>query len=255
MRRLVVFALIGCASQAAPTGPLVASSARLPPPVPVDPGVRGAGYLTQVAGQLQSRWGDFLEDCRLRLPRSHPLNTTTLAATFDLAVSKRGAIVERRQVETSGNGDFDTAIADVLGDASPLPAPPGELLSDDELAHVRWQFARDRRQAGPATARVVMVELPLLAVVDGLLARGELVRAARRTAAAPADHRDRAAAAERVMIAALREALDGPSGAARRIAVEACGRARVRELAGAVRGQLAATVDRELRLAAITAAG
>src|SRR5262245_46577266 len=255
MRRLVVFALIGCASQAAPTGPLVASSARLPPPVPVDPGVRGAGYLTQVAGQLQSRWGDFLEDCRLRLPRSHPLNTTTLAATFDLAVSKRGAIVERRQVETSGNGDFDTAIADVLADASPLPAPPGELLSDDELAHLRWQFARDRRQAGPATARVVFVELPLLGVVDSLLARGELERAARRIAAAPAGNPDRGAAAERAMIAALREALDSPDGAARRAAVEAAGRARVQELAPAVRAQLAQAGDPALVLAAIIAVG
>ena len=255
MRWLAVLALAGCASQAAPTGPLVPSSARLPPPVPVDPGVRGAAYLTQVAAQLQPRWGDFLEDCRLRLPRSHPLNTTTLAATFDLAISKRGAIVERKQVETSGNGDFDTAIADVLADASPLPAPPDELLSDDELAHLRWQFARDRRQAGPATAHVRFVELPLLGVVDSLLSRGELERAARRIAAAPAGRPDRAAATERAMIAALREALDSPDGAARRAAVEAAGRARVHELAPAVRAQLAATGDPPLRLAAIVAVG
>src|SRR5678815_5070889 len=181
MRWLAVLALAGCASQAAPTGPLVASSARLPPPVPVDPGVRGAGYLTPVAAQLQPRWGDFLEDCRLRLPRNHPLNTTTLAATFDLAVSKRGAIVERKQVETSGNGDFDTAIADVLADASPLPPPPDELLSDDELAHLR------------------LVELPLRGVADSLLSRGELERAARRIAAAPASRPDRAEATERTM--------------------------------------------------------
>jgi HEAT repeat protein len=254
MRRLAILAVIGCAGQ--PASPqLVASSARLPPPMPADPGARGAAYLTQVAAQLQPRWGDFLEDCRLRLPRSHPLNTTTLAATFDLAISKRGAIVERKQVETSGNGDFDTAIADVLADASPLPPPPGELLSDDELAHVRWQFARDRRQAGPATARVLFVELPLLGVVDSLLARGELERAARRIAAAPPDHPDRGAAAERAMIGALREALDSPDGTARRVAVEAAGRARVHELAPAVRAELARAGDPALRHAAIVAVG
>ena len=253
--RLLAILAVGCAGPPAPHGGLVPSSARLPAPVPADPGMRGAGYLTQVAAQLQPRWGDFLEDCRLRLPSAHPLNTTTLAATFDLAIDKRGAIVERTQVETSGNGDFDTAVADVLADASPLPAPPGELLSDDERAHLRWQFARDRRQAGPATARVIFVELPLLGVVENLLARGELERAARRTSAAPAADHDRGAAAERVMIGALREALASPDGAARRAAVEACGRARVQELAAAVRGQLVVTADPELRLAAIEAVG
>jgi HEAT repeat protein len=143
----------------------------------------------------------------------------------------------------------------VLADAAPLPAPPGERVSDDELVHLRWQFSRDRRQAGPATARVMFVERPLLGVVDGLLTRGELVRAARRVVAAPPDHADRGAAAERVMVAVLREALDSPDEAARRAAVEACGRARVHELAGAVRTQLAATAAPALRLAAITAAG
>jgi HEAT repeat protein len=251
----VVVAVAGCGSRPVPHGALVASSARLPAPVSIDPAVRGASYLTAVAAQLQLRWGDFLEDCRLRLPATHPLNVTTLATTFDLAIGKSGAIVGRTQVETSGNGDFDTAVADVLADASPLPAPPSEMLSDDELAHVRWLFARDRRQAGPATARVVIVELPLLAVVDSLLGRGELVRAARRITAAAADDAARNSAAERVMIAALREALDSPNGAARRTAVEACGRARVHELAGAVRTQLAATGDPELRMAAIAAVG
>jgi len=254
MRVLVLVALAGCGAHPASHGTLVASSARLPAPASIDPGVRGASYLTAVAAQLQSRWGDFLEDCRLRLPRTHPLNVTTLAATFDLTIGGDGKMVARTQVETSGSGDFDTAAADVLADASPLPAPPSELASDDELVHLRWQFARDRRQAGPATARVLAIELPLGAVVDSLLGRGELARAANRIAAA-APGPDRAAAAGRVMIAALREALDSPNGAARRTAVEACGRARVHELAGAVRAQLVATADPELRVAAITAAG
>lgn len=255
MRVLVLVALAGCGASPAPHGGLVASSQRLPAPASIDPGQRGASYLTAVAAQLQPRWGAFLEDCRLRLPMAHPLNAMTLAVTFDLAIGTDGKIVGRRQVETSGNGDFDTAVADVLADASPLPAPPAELLSDDELVHLRWQFARDRRQAGPATARVLSVELPLLTVVESLLGRDELVRAAKRVATAPAIVPDRDAAAERVMVAALREALDSPNGAARRTAVEACGRARVHELAGAVRTQLADTADPELRLAAITAIG
>src|SRR5690349_8936807 len=181
VRLLAVVALVGCSSRAAP--PLVASSARLPAPAVVDPRARGADYLTAIAAQLQPRWGAFLEDCRLRLPASHPLNATALVATFDLAIGPGGKVVERRQVATSGNGDFDTAVSDVLADASPLPPPPLALASDDDLVHVRWQFARDRRQAGPATAQVLRVELPLATAIDGMLGRGELARAARRIAA------------------------------------------------------------------------
>jgi len=255
MRVLVLVALAACGGPAAPQAALEGTSARLAAPPVVDPSVRGAAYLTVVGAQLQSRWRDFLEDCRLRLPAAHPLNTRTLAATFELGIARGGAIELRRQVATSGNGDFDTAVADVLADASPLPAPPAELASDDDLVHLRWQFARDRRQAGPATARVITVELPLLAVVDRLLARGELTRAARRIAVAPSTTAERGAAAERVMIAALREALASANGVARRAALEACGRARVHAIADAVRAELAASADPELRLAAISAAG
>jgi HEAT repeat protein len=255
MRVLVLVAVAGCGGGAPPDPALVPSSARLAAPASIDPDARGAGYLTQVAAQLQPRWSAFLEDCRLRLPRAHPLNAMTLATTFELVIGEAGQIVSRAQVASSGNGDYDTAAADVLADASPLPPPPRELASDDELVHVRWQFARDRRQAGPATARVVSIELPLLAVTEGLLARGELARAATRIAAAPASDPERRPAAERVMIAALREALDSPDGTARRAAVEACGRARVRQLAVAVRARLAATTDPDLRLAAIAAVG
>src|SRR5262245_35919159 len=88
-----------------------------------------------------------------------------------------------------------------------------------------------------------------------MLGRGELARAARRIAAAHDPAAERAAATERVMIAALAEALAGPDSAGRRSAVEACGRARVDQLAGAVRALLAATTDPDVRLAAIATAG
>ncbi|HEY0479737.1 MAG TPA: HEAT repeat domain-containing protein [Kofleriaceae bacterium] len=254
MRLLVLVALAGCSGHTA-APPLVASSARLPPPAAIDPSMPGADYLTAIAAQIEPRWTAFLDDCRLRLPRGHALNRPELAATFELAIGRDGKIVVRQQVASSGNGDFDTAVADVLADASPLPAPPLDLVSDDELVHLRWQFARDRRQAGPATARVLHVELPLVEVVDGLLGRGEIARAARRVAAVPEASPERVAGAVRVMIAALREALGSPDGAARRTAVEACGRAHVDELAAAVRALVTAPIDPELRLAAITAAG
>jgi hypothetical protein len=250
MRLLVVAALAGCGSPAAPRA---APATRPRAPAAIEPGARGADYLGAVATQLEPRWAAFLDDCRLRLPASHPLNAIALAATFELAVGRDGRIVERRALATSGNADFDAAIADVLADASPLPAPPAELVSDDERVHLRWQFARDHRRAGLATAQVVRVELPLAAAIDGMLGRGELARAARRIAEAP-DTAARAELTERVMIAALREALAGPDSAGRYAAVEACGRARVGKLAGEVRTLLATTTDPALRRAAIATA-
>ena len=65
---------------------------------------------------------------------------------------------------------------------------------------------------------------------------------------------ERAAATERVMIAVLREGLASADGGARRAAVEAVGRAGVQALAEPLRVLLVATVDVDLRLAAIGAA-
>jgi HEAT repeat protein len=241
----------------APAGP------RLPPPPSIDPGARGAAYLAAIAEHVQPAWAQFLEDCRLRLPKEHPLNAPHLAATAELAIARDGGIVKVGIVQGSGNADFDRAAAGVLADVAPLPRPPSDLESDDGVVHVRWLFARDRRQAGPATARVVTVELPLLGVVERLLERGALARAAHRIlqdAAAGAGARvgaseaERLAAAERVMIAALREGLASTDGGVRRAAVEAVGRARVQALAGQIHLLLISTVDVDLRLAAIAAA-
>lgn len=232
----------------APSGP------RLPPPPAIDPGVRGAAYLTAIAGHLQPAWGQFLEDCRLRLPAQHPLNAPGLAATAELAIARDGRVVKLGIAQGSGNGDFDRAVQQVLGDASPLPRPPSDLESDDEAVHVRWLFARDRRQAGPATAGVMTVRLPLLGVVERLLARGAIARAAHRILQGAGSDTERVAAAERVMIAALREGLASADGGVRRAAALAVGRAGVQALAGELHALLAPTIDVELRLAAIGAA-
>jgi hypothetical protein len=248
---LAVLAWAACGSTA-PTAPRLAASAPpLPPPPPVDPAVRGASYLAEVAASIQPAWGQFLEDCRLRLPADHPLNRRDLTAIAELAIERDGRMVQRI-VTSSGNGDFDTAVFDVLGDASPLPTPPLELASDDDRVYLHWLFARDARQAGPRTARVVDVELPLLGVVDRLLAQQQLARAARRVAAARADE-PQLVAAERVMIAALDEGLASSSSAARREAVEAIGRARVQGLARQVHTLAAPIADLDLRLIAIAA--
>jgi hypothetical protein len=224
---------------------------RLAAPAPADPHARGAAYLAQVALQLEPGWGQFLDDCRLRLPPAHPLNGMTLAASAEIVIDRHGHVVDTT-LASSGNADFDRAVRDAIADAAALPEPPQDLLSDDDRLHVRWLFARDRRQAGPATAEVLAVQLPLPGVVQRLLAQHELARAARRVAAAPAGD-ERAAAIARLMTAALREALAGAEGPVRRAAVDAVRRAKVLDLAGPVRDLLVVTTDTELRLAAIEA--
>jgi hypothetical protein len=247
---LMAVVVVSCGGRAGPPVVRTRAAPRLPPPIPIDLGVRGASYLTGIAQHLQPPWGQFLEDCRLRLGPTHALNVMTLSARAELAIDRSGR-VDGITIATSGNADFDLAVREVLAEAPQLGAPPFELLSDDDRVHLRWLFARDRRQAGPATAEVVTVELPLEPLTERLVAGGELERAARRIASAPATDPDRLAATERVMIAVLREALGSPG--ASRVAAEAIGRAGVRSLAPDVRALLPATTDTDLRLVAIAA--
>ncbi|MDX2090167.1 MAG: hypothetical protein SFX73_20075 [Kofleriaceae bacterium] len=230
-----------------PPAPLLA-------PGPVDPKARGAALLTQLGAQIQPAWGQFLEDCRTRLPADHALNTASLVATAELAVDRTGRIT-LVALASSGNADFDRAVRGVVRDASVLDAPASDLVSDDDLVHVRWLFARDRRQAGPATAELFIVDLPLAQVIERWLARGELARAAARLARAPASDTTRNAAIELVLHASLRYVLTaGSSAEARRGAVEAIGRARIASLAPEVRRLVSPTTASELRLAAMATA-
>lgn len=231
---------------------LTASGPKLPALPALDPSVRGATYLSAVAAHIQPAWGQFLEDCRLRLPATHPLNQTSLTTTAELRVRKDGTVFVRIAAG-SGNGDFDTAAFDVASDAGPLPSPPAELLSDDDTVHLEWTFARDARQAGPATARVLEVKLPLVQVVEAMLEAKSLDRALARVIAAEAD-RELPAATEKVMVAVVKEGLYSSNGAARRAAVEAVARASLGPLIGDVHAMAGPIPDLDLRLAAIAAA-
>ena len=234
-----------------------AASGRLAPrlaaPDSLDLRTPGADYLTTVANRLQPRWSQFLTDCRQRLAASHPLNTMSLAAVAELVVDPAGHVVVARIATSSGNADFDRAVSDVIADASELAVPPRELLADDDRVHLHWLFARDRRQAGPATATLVTVQQPLATVVPHLLSANELPRAARRIAVAP-QGTERTAATKRLMIAALAEALAGADERVRRDALDAVARARVTELAPNVRALIVDTSDAELRAEAIATA-
>lgn len=258
-RWLLWLAIAGCggSTSTAPRQPverLAPSGPPLPTPAPVDSKVRGAAFLNAVASHVQPAWGQFLEDCRLRLPKEHPLNDASLHAVVDLVVLRDGRIADVTIVRGSGNGDFDTAVFDILHDASPVAEPTADLESDDEKVHVRWLFARDRRQAGATNGQVVDIQMPIIGVVDRLVAKGELAKAALRVANVSQSDPDRGLAAERIMIAALREALVQGNGAVRRDAVTAIGRANAQPLASDVHRFVAMTSDTDLQLAAIATA-
>jgi hypothetical protein len=228
---------------------------KLAPPDELDLRAPGAAYLAMVGGRLQPGWSQFLADCRQRLPAEHPLNAMTLAATAELAIDPSGHMTVATIAAPSGNPDFDRAVRDVLADAHDVAAPPRDLLADDDRVHVRWLFARDRRQAGPATAELVSVRLPVATVVPRLIGAGELGRAAHRIAIAPSEQ-GAAAATRAVMVAALAEALAATADERVRIgALDAAARAKLAELAPNVRAIIAPTTGAELRADAIATAG
>ena len=144
-RALIVLAIAACGAPPAKPIAKPVLPPRLEPPLAGDPTARGASYLRLIAQQVQPRWATFLEDCRVRLPLDHPLNSPKLVAAIELGIARDGKLVEQHAIASSGNGDYETAISDVLGDAQRRcrQVPPRELASsDDELVHVRWQFAR-----------------------------------------------------------------------------------------------------------------
>ena len=249
---LSLLAIAGCAHPP-PAAPVVRPGPRLLAPPPGDPGAFGHAYLDLIGVRLQGDWSAFLEDLRLRLPPSDPLNDASLVVQLDCTVAGDGAVRQLR-VTSSGNAAFDRAAVEILRDAAPLAAPPLELVSDDGTLHLHWQFARDRRQAGIATARVERELWPVERAVPTLLAKGDLSEAARRLAVAAHDAPGGyVELADRVFTAALGEGLTASDVTVRRESSDAV-RASGRALLGEPTRELArGAFDLEVRLHAIDA--
>lgn len=235
--------------------------APLPDPAPPEAGMFGLAWLEKVYPVFRDGWAAFLEDCRLRLPPDHPLNSPTLETRLQLEVDPGGQIVEVTRLSSSGNPDFDQVAEEIVREAGALPPPPRDLLSDDDIAYVTWLFARDRRQAGVATAEVKRTEWPLEQAVPKFLDAGNLTEAAKRLdrAAAGGDTGQLAALTERLVAAVLREGLRSADPAVQRVAIDSIVAARgddslapaARELRSIADGSL----EIELRAAAIDGLG
>jgi len=228
--------------------------APLPAPDLPDPATFGLMYLEQMAPRVQTGWTQFLEDCRLRLPPNHPLNDPTLEATVELVLDQHGALLSSTIVAPSGKPEFDEAVAAIASDAGPFPAADITLRSDDDQVYVTWLFARDRRQAGVATASLKRVEWSLDRAVPKYLDNGNLAEAARRLVpVATAPSPTTLALGERLMIAAVREGLTSADVSVQRLAVGAAGDAKIRPAARELRAIADGALDVNLRGAAIAA--
>lgn len=240
----------GCGGKAPPPAPVGPAMLEPPPPAPGDPSAEGAPYLAMVASRLAPEWRHFLDDCRLRLPAEHPLNTLQLEARATLVVDRTGKVVSR-ELSGSGNADFDTAVAEVIAAISPLPPPPAWLLSDDDQLRLSWLFARDARQASAANAQVTWLEEPAPQVVDRRLAAGDIAGAARRLSRLSDEDPVLREQARKVFVAVVEEGL-AATGQVQRAAVEAVRRAQLKQLAPRLM-PLARDADPALRAQAATA--
>lgn len=230
-------------------------------PLPPDPNKFGLAYLELIGKKLTEPWSGFVSDCRLRLPPDHELNATSLAVTVALTVDRNGKLVEAAFVQSSGSGDFDDVAMEIARDAAPYPAPPKTLISDDDLAHITWLFARDRRQAGVATATIEHIEWPVDKAVPKYLAADDITTAAERLVAALESTTDPKQAevllglADRIFAAAIRASLRSEDLNIQHVAVAAAAEARVVGAARELRSIADGSSDLPLRSAALDAIG
>jgi TonB family protein len=233
-----------------------------PPPLaeppPPDPETPGLPYLQQIEPALAGPWAGFLEDLRLRMPPSHKLNDPALAVTLELVIEPGGRLASVRVVSPSGNPELDDVALEIARGASYPPAP-AEWLSDDRRAHVRWTFARDRRQAGVAGASLDRLRFPLDRAVGALIEAGALGEAAARIAEAAgaegADPARLAALLRAVAVAAARDGLASGDAGTAQAAIGLVVAGRMTELVAEVRRLAGAALDPALRIAAIGALG
>ncbi len=237
--------------------------ANLEDPPPPDPAKPYLDYLKRAHPPLRDAWRTFLDDCRLRLPADHALNRASLAVAVDIDLDRGGLVRSVRVAESSGTAEFDQVAVEIVGDVGALATPPPEVISDDGKVHLRWLFARDRRQAGVATAELRRDEWPPKRAVPRLIASGELAEAASRVAKA-AQGVDAESAMERELLiglldqvaaAVIRRALASDDVEIQRQGVAAAAGARLNTSSGELRRIAVHSVDLSLRRDALRALG
>ena len=135
------------------------------PPIP-GTGAR-ASFLRAAHARIHPLWVEsYLKRTQDRLPASHPINRTDLQVVVAATLMPDGTVLEAMIEKSSGVREFDAAALELFSDAT-FPQASDGALSDDGRAHLRWVFARDRRQCSEVT--VVNREGPLEEALPRLL--------------------------------------------------------------------------------------
>lgn len=213
----MLFSVAACGGAPRPTTQTAVAPV-LPPAPSADPTAPGAAYLASVEQRLAPAWQQFLTDCRNKLPADHPLNAMRLQVQIALTIDANGKVL-RRDTLSSGVPNFDSVAEAIVDENLQLPPPPAEQRSDDGTVRVEWLFARDRRRATAATARVVIMEAPARVALAGMIARGQFARAAGRMASA--SDADSVAATEPLVTAIVHRAISSTDTETVRTAVAA----------------------------------
>lgn len=103
--------------------------------------------------------------------------TSKRVAEVSLVIRWDGTVDKAEITRSSGADDFDAAALNAIWLAAPFP-PPVDVMADDGLVHLKWQFARDYRLC--SGAEMAHVEYPLQLALPSLASRGQLSEAVRR---------------------------------------------------------------------------
>ena len=104
-------------------------------------------YLRELHAKVHRQWADnFLAMAAAQLPKDHPINVLSRAASLDVVLAPDGKLIDVRVVKSSGAAEFDSSAVDVVKASGPFAAASDEVLSDDGKVHVLWTFARDDRR-------------------------------------------------------------------------------------------------------------
>ncbi|MEP6652648.1 MAG: TonB family protein [Myxococcales bacterium] len=146
---------------------------------PPEPAVGGPGaegdYLRVVHEKLHPGWVDGY----IRVSPYKVLGPANSQRMTEVSIVIRwdGTIDKAEITKSSGADDFDAAALNAVLLAAPFP-PPVDVMADDGLVHLKWQFARNYRLC--SGAEMARVEYPLQLALPALASRGQLAEAIRR---------------------------------------------------------------------------
>ncbi|MEO5769705.1 MAG: TonB family protein [Polyangia bacterium] len=152
----------------------LSQAAESPEPTVGGPGVEG-DYLRVVHQKLHPGWVDGY----IRVSPYKVLGPANSQRMTEVAIVIRwdGTVDKAEITKSSGVDDFDAAALNAVLLAAPFP-PPVDVMADDGLVHLKWQFARNHRLC--SGAEMARVDYPLQLALPALASRGQLTEAIRR---------------------------------------------------------------------------